>query len=382
MKYCIKCILPETRPSIYFDQSGLCSGCLGHLIKEREVDWVSRERQFISLVADAKSKGCSYDCIVPVSGGKDSWYQVIMAQKYGLDVLAVTWKTHGRTPAGQKNIDKLVQQLNVDHIEYTIAPDTDRRFTKIAFEETGVSGLPMHMAIFTIPLRLAVQMRIPLVLWGENPQLEYGGTNTEQLKTTLDEEWLSKHGCMLETNSESWIGKAGLTSSDLAGYRLPNFNSDFTIQSIFLGSFFKWNSFDNTEVSKSFGFEYLDADGKTGAWTFADIDCDFISIHHFLKWYKFGMSRAFDNLSVQIRYGMITREEALATLSRLGPQIPLNDITAFCSFLKTDTDWFWRVCEKHRNKNIWKKSGGLWQVQDFILDEFSWEEFSIHENRC
>ena len=107
MKYCIKCILPETRPSIYFEQSGLCSGCLGHFKKEKEIDWSSRELEFKTLVAEAKSKSTSYDCIVPVSGGKDSWYQVIMAQKYGLNVLAVTWKTHGRTLVGQKNIDKL-----------------------------------------------------------------------------------------------------------------------------------------------------------------------------------------------------------------------------------------------------------------------------------
>ena len=84
---------------------------------------------------------------------------------------------------------------------------------------------------------------------------------------------------------------------------------------------------------------------KTGAWSFADIDCNFISIHHFLKWYKFGMSRAFDNLSIQIRYGLTTRDEAIAILRDLGPQVPSNDIKLFCEFLNQETSWFWEICE-------------------------------------
>jgi tRNA(Ile)-lysidine synthase TilS/MesJ len=144
---------------------------MGHKRKQNEINWESRKAEFISLVKKIKSESTTYDCIVPVSGGKDSWYQVIKAKEYGLNVLAVTWRTHGRTAVGQKNLEKLIEKLSVDHIEYTISPDVEKRFTKVAFEETGVSGLPMHMAIFTIPLRLASQMRVPLVIWGENPQL-------------------------------------------------------------------------------------------------------------------------------------------------------------------------------------------------------------------
>ena len=144
MKYCLKCVLPETRPSISFDEAGICSGCHGHFRKETGIDWAEREREFLSLVNSAKGKNAAYDCIVPVSGGKDSWYQIIKAKSFGLSVLAVTWKTHGRTEIGRKNLEALVQNLNVDHIEYTISPDVERRFTEAAFTETGVSGLPMH----------------------------------------------------------------------------------------------------------------------------------------------------------------------------------------------------------------------------------------------
>lgn len=380
MKYCVNCILPDTRPSIYFNEAGICSGCLGHIRKANEINWESREADFVSLVENIKSKSTTYDCIVPVSGGKDSWYQVIKAKEYGLSVLAVTWRTHGRTSVGQKNLDRLIENLKVDHVEYTIAPDVEKRFTKIAFEETGVSGLPMHMAIFTIPLRLASFMRVPLVIWGENPQLEYGGTAYEQMKTKLDEEWLAKHGCMLETNSSSWVGKNDLTTEELFGYELPKLSPDFSPSSIFLGSYFKWDSFENAEISKKHGFEYSDLDGKTGAWNFADIDCNFISIHHFLKWYKFGMSRAFDNLSIQIRYGMTSREEAISQITKLGPQVPINDIRAFCSFLDVDESWFWKICENYRNKKLWKRVDGTWQIEGFIATDFCWRDFSFYES--
>ncbi|MDA1310275.1 MAG: N-acetyl sugar amidotransferase, partial [Proteobacteria bacterium] len=247
MKYCVRCILPDARPGIFLDEQGVCSGCRGHDDKENHIDWAARANAFNAVIAEAKSRSSGYDCIVPVSGGKDSWYQVITSQEHGLKVLGVTWRTPGRTEIGQRNVERMVSQLGIDHIDFTINPDVERRFMTAAYERKGATAIPMHMALFAIPTRLAVQMRIPLVVWGENPQLEFGGAEADRLATELDLDWIAKHGVTNQTSREDWIGAEGLSDTDLAAYRLPPAEAfkAFAPKSVFLGSFFKWNSFDN-----------------------------------------------------------------------------------------------------------------------------------------
>ena len=372
MKYCSRCVLPDTRPGITIGADGICSACKGHDDKEAHIDWAARAAAFDELVADAKARSAGYDCIVPVSGGKDSWYQIIKAKEFGLNVLAVTWRTPARTAIGQRNLDAMITKLGVDHIDYTIDPEVERRFMKAAYEKLGATGLPMHMALFAIPIRLAVQFRIPLILWGENPQLEYGGSELERLATKLDAEWLAKHGCLQSTNWRDWIGAEGLTEAQLTAYRIPD-APDFEVRSVFLGAFFKWSSFENTRIAQEHGFE-VDAAARTGTWEFADIDCDFIALHHFLKWHKFGMTRAFDTLSVQIRAGLTTRQEAVETIRRLGLQKPQADIAKFCAFVGEPVDWFDGVAERFRNPKIWLRDGNTWKIPGFLIEDWIWEQ--------
>jgi N-acetyl sugar amidotransferase len=374
LKYCARCILPNTRPGIFLDSEGVCSGCRGHDDKENRIDWVTRAKAFDTVVAEAKQRSNGYDCIVPVSGGKDSWYQVITCQQHGLKVLGVTWRTPGRTHVGQRNLERMIDRLGIDHIDVTINPDVERRFMTAAYEQKGATAIPMHMALFAIPTRLAVQMRIPLVVWGENPQLEFGGDEADRLATELDLDWIAKHGVTNQTNREDWIGAEGLTDADLAVYRLPptqDFEA-FAPKSIFLGSFFKWNSFDNARLSGEHGFESGDGHLKTGVWSFADIDCDFIALHHFLKWYKFGILRSFDNLSVQIRYGLTSRQDAIEALRDGGFQIPSDDISKFCDFVGKPESWFWDVAEGFRDETIWRRDGGVWKISGFLIEDWDW----------
>jgi N-acetyl sugar amidotransferase len=370
MHYCSRCILPDSRPGIVLNEEGICTGCIGHDYKENKIDWDDRAKQLDALVAEAKARSMGYDCIVPVSGGKDSWYQVIKAKELGVHLLAVTWRTPARTEIGQRNLDHMIEKLQIDHIDYTINPEVKKRFMVAAFERAGDPGLPMHMAIMTLPRRLAVQLRVPLILWGENPQLEFGGNETERLATDLDDKWASEHGCMQGTVARDWATN-GMTEKDLLAYTLPD-HLDYKPKSIFLGAFTKWNSFENTRVSTAHGFEWDSEGARTGTWNFADIDCDFVSLHHFPKWFKFGMTRAWDNLSVQIRHGEITRDQALATVKELGPQIPHDDIRMFCEFVDRPERWFWETCEKFRNTDIWYQEGGNWKLRDFIFGDWDW----------
>ena len=373
MRYCRRCILPDTRPGIVLDQEGVCGGCRGHDRKVSGIDWVAREKRLLELAAEAKTRARgSYDCIVPVSGGKDSWNQVAVAKgDLGLAVLAVTWKTPGRTDLGQRNLDAMVRNLGVDHIDYAISPDVERRFMIAAFEKKGATAIPMHFAIFSLPYRLATQFHVPLVLWGENPQLEYGGVEKEQLSTVLDIDWMREHGVNNNTDVDDWVGQEGLTEKDLVAYRLPE-STGFAPISIFLGAFRQWNSFENAKRARALGFREGDVP-KLGTWSFADLDCHFIAIHHFLKWYKFGITRAFDNLSVEIREGLIGRDAAIRMLAEVGMQVPHDDIERFCRFVGRSTAWFWRVAETFRNRDVWKRDeSDNWRIPGFIVEDWRW----------
>ena len=133
-----------------------------------------RENLFHQVVKNAKGKGTGYDCLIPVSGSRDSTWQTIVCLEKGLNPLCVTWRTPGRTGIGQKNLDNLIS-LGVDHIDYTINPKIEKRFMLEAFVKYGSPAIPMHMAIFNIPLKIAEKFEIPLIIWEKIPPLNTVG---------------------------------------------------------------------------------------------------------------------------------------------------------------------------------------------------------------
>jgi len=165
VKYCRICITPYNRPNIQFDENGGCN-CATLELKEK-IDWEERERLFRQVVEHAKARSRGYDCVIPVSGGKDSTWQVVKCLEYGLHPLCVTWKPPARTAIGARNLANLIE-LGVDHIDYQINPRVEKKFTYQALVRYGSTAIPMHMALFAIPLSTATRFDSPLVVWGEN----------------------------------------------------------------------------------------------------------------------------------------------------------------------------------------------------------------------
>ena len=133
MRFCQSCVIPDTRPNIEIDSTGVCNACRAHNTRPY-IDWKSREKSFAAVVENAKERSRGYDCLIPVSGGKDSIWQVMKCLEYGLTPLAVTWKTPGRTQLGQHNLDCLLR-LGVDHIDYRVSPTVERKFVYQSFKQ-------------------------------------------------------------------------------------------------------------------------------------------------------------------------------------------------------------------------------------------------------
>jgi hypothetical protein len=144
------------------------------------------------------------------------------------------------------------------------------------------------------------------------------------------------------------------------------------IQSIFLGYYLPWDVQESFSIARKHGFQVRKSGPKIGYYNYADIDCDFISVHHYFKWLKFGFTRLFDNLSIEIRNGRMTRDEAIRIIKRLGIQIPVSDIKKLCGFLGISLAQFNGIEEKFRNREIWIKRDRCWMIRDFIIKEWGW----------
>ena len=208
---------------------------------------------------------------------------------YGLKPLAITYKSPGRNKLGSENLNNLIS-LGVDHIDFSLNPNIEKYFMLKSFLGKGSTAIPMHFLIYNLPYKFAELYKIPLIVWGENPAKEYGFLNAKDLKLK-NKSWWKKHGALSNTSLESWsdgtLNKKNLSSMII--------NKSYKAKSIFLSDYLKWDPINIKKIVKKKGFK-SSVKAKTGIYNFADIDCDFISIHHYLKWYKFGGGGGGDNL--------------------------------------------------------------------------------------
>ncbi len=346
---------------------GECNACKNHR-NNKNNNRAHGKKKLLKLFSQIKrKKKAGYDCLVPVSGGKDSTWQVLTCLNNGLKVLAVTYKSPGRNSLGSQNLKNLVS-LGVDHIDFTLNPKVEKYFMLKTFKKKGSTAIPMHFSIYNLPYKFAELFGIPLIVWGENPAEEYGYLNKNDLNLKGGR-WWQKHGALSNTSISSWKDKV-INKKNLFPLTL---NSKIRVKSIFLSDFIEWDPVKIKKIVKKKGFKFSE-NVKTGIYNFADIDCDFISIHHYLKWYKFGLTRAFDNLSIEIRNKRVSRKKAISMLKMSLKKIrPKDDIKKFCKFVGISIREFNLICEKFRNKKIWEKRGKNWKIKNFLIKNFIWQ---------
>ena len=318
MKYCKKCILPDSRPNVILDENGICNASTNE--SKELIDWKNREKEFVKIVKKVKQKKEVYDCVIPVSGGKDSTWQVIKALEYDLNPFMRNLEKSSRNALGNKNLNNLIN-LGINHVDFSINPVFEKLFTLKAFKKFGNPLIHTHMALHAIPLQIALNFKIPLILWGENVAFEYGGDKA-LMGHTLDHKWLKKYGVTNGTSYEDWIDDE-LSYEFLSAYRWPSSKDQKNagMKALFMGYFFYWDPKITYKVSKEHGFTAAKKP-KTGFYNYADIDDSFLIHHHWMKWYKFGFTRLWDNLSIEIRAGRVSRSNAIEFIKQIGNERP------------------------------------------------------------
>ncbi len=369
IRYCKRCLFPETKPDLYFDDDGVCDACRSAERKhgfEAAVDWDARAAEFQKVIADAKSRaGGGYDCIVPVSGGKDSTWQVYaMKIIHGMNPLAVTFDQFDQTDTGFHNLDVL-RSIGVDHVHFTLNPKVVRGLVKKGFEIVGDHYWVNHVGIYTVPFHFAVRFGIPLIVFGENPQFEYGGPEQSRDNMIMDRRWRQEFGLMRGLREEDMVDEE-IALKDLQMLQFPTDEEmhEAGVLGTFYGYFYKWDASVHTELVRKLGWKSL-PEPPRGSWVdYENCDMRYIDIRERVKYLKYGYGRATDQLNIEIRNGRLERSEALEIAKRLDGEVDENNVVAFCEYLGIDREEYDEVMDSFVNQDIFEKdSNGEWVLR-------------------
>lgn len=363
MKYCRKCVMPDTRPGIVFDDEGVCSACRHHE-KKKYVNYEKRFEELKKLCDRYRSKNGEYDCIIAVSGGKDSHFQVhVMKEKMGMHPLLVTVEDNmTMTEAGKSNLKNISEEFGCDIISLKPNIKVQKKIMRKTFEKYGKPTWFIDRLIYTYPLHIALKFNIPLVVYGENVSYEYGGVDDEETYSARKQIY---NGVASDIPWEELIDEE-VSMKDLVLLKAPEPEEMESLEPIYLSYFVEWNSYKNYLFAKSRGFKDL-----KGEWRrtnhiedFDQVDSIGYLIHPWLKYPKFGHSVATDYASRFIRYGLISRDEAIELVKKHDHDLDQKIIDDFCSFVGYSRSEFWSIVEKFYNREIFEKDAmGRWVLK-------------------
>ena len=357
MKYCKKCLYPDTKPQLVFNDDGICSACTNRKTKE-SIDWDKKREEFVKILDKYSSKDSSnYDCIIPVSGGKDSTYQTyVMKEEFGLNPLVVNFHPLDQTNIGKKNLENL-KKIGVDCIEFSPNPNVYQKLARYGLSELGDFQWPEHIGIFTVPVQIAVKYKITLIIWGENPQFEYGQPTDINKDTILDREWNEKNGgYFLDKIKPEHMTKYGFEVKDLKPYLYPSDDEikKVGVTGVFLGTYIKWDIFKQLEFVKTLGFSENDEirEGTYDRWE--NLDVYFSVFHDYFKFIKYGFGRTTDHVSIEIRYGKMTREKGIELIKKHEGKIPQKYLKEFLNAAAITMNEFEEICDKFTSKELFQ----------------------------
>lgn len=369
MKYCKRCVMPDTRPDLSLDEEGICNACRSYE-NRKVIDWESRKKELQTILDRYRSKsGSNWDCVVPVSGGKDSTYQVIRVLQMGMNPLCVTATTCDLSDIGRKNIEN-IKRLGVDHLEFSPNKEVRRKLNRIGLTMVGDISWPEHVGIFTIPVRVAVQYQVPLIVWGENSQNEYGGPASARQNNVLNRRWLEEFGGLLGLRVSDLVGMEGIEARHLLPYVYPTDEElqEIGVTGIFLGYYLPWDGYSNALISQANGFTTYHKTVEGSCVNYENLDNYQVGIHDYFKFLKFGFGRATDLASLHVRRGRMTRTDACDIVRRLDGKFPweylgksLEDILAP---LEITVEEFINICDRFTNKKIFVRDAKGVLVKD------------------
>lgn len=370
MDYCNRCVYPIISVNNVFDDEGICSACLAaEEFDDLDPDfWRTREERFAEICEWARSKGGEYDCIVPVSGGKDSYFQASIARKYDLNTLLVTYHGNNYLPEGQRNLDRMRSAFSMDHVLFGPSIETLVKLNRLAFTKMGDMNWHAHAGIKILPMQMAVRFGVPLVLWGEITWSISGMFSPDDY-VEYNKRTVLEHDCRGFTWEDMVEDSEGLSPEDVRWLRFPRDEDLARVETrgIYVGNFFRWDPNHHAErMKEQHGFEFAELPFERTYRRMSNLDdMHENGIHDYMKFVKFGYGRASDHASKDIRTGYMTRDEGIEMVRRYDHVKPRRDLERWLDYTGLVEEEFDRIADRFRDRRVWRNEDGVW-VKDNI----------------
>ena len=366
MRYCNRCVMPDTKPGVVIDQEGVCSACRS-VERKKVFDWEARQARLkVQCDKVRGSNGDGYECIVPVSGGKDSTYQAyVMSQVYGLKTLCINVTAHLQTYEGISNLNSMVDNLGVDLIKVNVRPSTQQKIRRYALFELGNPNYAEHHVVFAGVARAALNYGAPLIVWGEDIATEFGGNVAESSKTDGSAEDLINNDLFQSHDFSDFVG-GRVDDNSLFFYSHPEIAEirKRNIKSIYLGYYHWWDGYKHYQVSKKFGFQSRREGPLSGnVLDYDNIDEKLCELHIWFKFLKFGFWRPTDQCCYHIWNGYMEREEAVELVRKKQYEFPYEYFNEFLEYHQITESEFYACEDRWRNQDIWHKVNGKWRLK-------------------
>ena len=378
--FCKNCVVSNQRPRTRFNKEGICSACEWAYEKDHVIDWKIREKELLHLCDKFRSNDGSYDVVVPGSGGKDSAYVAHqLKHRYDMNPLCVTWSPFEYTNAGWKNIKNFIAS-GFSNILGQPDGQIHRKLTKLAFELKGDAWEPFTYGQKAWAFHVATKFGVKLIMYGENGELEYGGS--EKYKHNPKEgpeEWEYEYfkGANVDDLAEIGLEKGYFKKNELLKNTLQLYKAPHPDTIKKSGTEMHWYSYYNKWTPqehyyytfKHTGFRPNPEGRSEGTYTmYVSLDDMLDGIHWYQSYAKFGMGRCSRDVQTDIRRNHISREEGVALVKRYDGELPKRDLAFFLEYTEIDLDFFFYVIDKYRElSNVWKKINGEWEMMHQVV---------------
>ncbi len=361
LKYCKKCLMPDTRPNIKFIDE-VCAACI-NFEKQKSTNWDERWKE-LEKVCDRYrgNNGNDYDCAIAVSGGKDSHFQTyIFKEKLKMNPLLITVGNIDWTETGRKNLENISETFGVDIIMKQPNRKLTRKMFRKAFEKIGSPSWYLDYQMYSFPVKMCMKLGLKLLVYGEDVNYTYGGQHDKETPSAM----LQPLNDVSKPVWKEWFEDDEVSEIDLQSIRQPTMDEckDAELNPIYLSYFVPWNSHHNFQVAQRWGFKHLghEYEREGSIDNYDQIDSLSYLLNPYMKYLKFGHSVATDNASRWIRYGMKTRDEMISYVEEKDGKLDQGVIEKFCEFTQLDIDEFWRIMDKWYNTKLFEKDeDGVW----------------------
>lgn len=371
MIYCKRCLYPTNHPyGMVLDDRGVCMGCRIHEEKDT-LDWDARFRMLERIIhTNAQRMGRKgFDCIVPVTGGGDSYFIVHTVKNVlGMNPLLVNYNAHYNTKVGVRNLANLATVFDCDVITSTLSPSLLKRITRHTLKKYGSMYWQVLAGYLTFPVQVAVRFRIPLIIWGVQPWSEQTGMFSHLDEVEMTERCRKEHGLMGIAAEDLVDPAAGITRGDVQPFVYP-YDSELEtvgVRGLYLSNYIRWDAKRQHEAMiDTYGYE-SSVQQRTFN-TYEDVHCfHSAGVHDYIKYLKYGYSKVTDHASREIRLRRMTREEGIAKVVEYSDRLPV-DLPLFLDWAEMSEQEFLDCVWDRRDARIWTRDqAGEWVLRDRI----------------